>query len=165
MSAFRATLLGGVDGVVTSFTVVAGVYAGGLAQRVALIVGTSSVLADGLSMGVSEFLSSESTQANIDNNASVQDVRGGRAPAWWLGILCFTSFVICGAVPIVTFLLSNGSLLATAMFSLVELMLLGAGRTLQSREPLLLGLFQTSLLGAAAGGVAYGVAHWVALVE
>lgn len=148
MTVLRASILGGVDGTITSFAVVAGADAGALGASAALVVGASSVLADGLSMGVSEYLSSTSERAAG---------RDGARPVL-LGLACFASFVACGAVPLAVFVLATGRrLLAAAMFALVELMLLGARRTRFTDEPLLVGLAQTAALGAAAGGVAYGV--------
>lgn len=154
MSLLRAGVLGGVDGVITSFTVVAGSHAGGLSARVVLVVGTASVLADGLSMGVSEYLSSDAARA--DRRHRGEPLLRESHPLV-LGATCLASFVTCGAVPIAVFLAANASLLSCAMFALVELMLLGAARTRSTGEPLLWGLGQTALLGAATGGVAYGV--------
>lgn len=154
MSLLRASVLGGVDGVITSFTVVAGASAGGLSTRVVLIVGASSVLADGLSMGISEYLGSVAARA--ERRARGDAMTRASHPIV-LGAACLASFVACGVVPIAVFLVANASLLSCAMFSLVELMLLGAARTRATSEPLLWGLGQTALLGAAAGGVAYGV--------
>ena len=145
---------------ITSFTVVAGANAGGFISRVVLIVGISSVLADGLSMGVSEYLSSDADRAKQRIETGGVPQTGRRRPIL-LGLACFSSFVSCGSVPIVVYLLSSASLLSCAMFSLVELMLLGAARTWASREPLLWGVVQTAFLGAAAGGVAYGVGRLV----
>ena len=144
MSIVRASLLGGVDGVISSFAITAGSNAGSLSTRSVLIVGVSSVFADGLSMGVSEFLSHT-------NGKEVQ------TSPWILGLSCFASFVSCGAVPVLTYFASEGSLLSTSMFSLVTLMLLGAARSRHAREPILLSIAQTTLLGSAAGAVAYTV--------
>ena len=142
MSVLRASILGGIDGVITSFAVMAGASVGGLSNRDALLIGVSSVLADGFSMGASEYVSSYATSSK---NARL------------LGLSCFSVFVLLGAVPILVFTLSR-SLLSCAMFALVELFVLGAVRTRFTDEPLLLGVFQTALVGAAAGGIAYGVA-------
>lgn len=143
----RPSLLGGVDGVVTSFAIVAGASATPSARTVVLVIGSSSVVADGLSMGVSEYLAATSQRA-LDPTAP--------RPAL-LGAACFASFVLCGAVPVLVFVLAE-SLLACAMFALVELMLLGAARTRVTGEPLLAGLLQTTALGGLAGAVALGVA-------
>lgn len=155
----RASILGGVDGVITSFAVVAGASAGGLGKDAVWVVGASSVLADGLSMGVSEFLSSSAEQAR-----GVASSTASPSPTI-LGLACFASFVVCGAVPVLLFLATQGAVLACACFSLVELMLLGVARTQFTKEALWRGVLQTSLLGAAAGGVAYGVGAWIRVVE
>ena len=152
MSLLRASLLGGVDGVITSFAIVAGVHAGGLAVSALWIVGVSSLVADGLSMGISEYLSSASARAKGEQLTGEDGAHPAR-----LGLACFASFVLCGAVPTVLYAVTAGRLLAVAMFSLVELMLLGGARTLATGEAPLWGLVQTAALGGAAGGVAYGV--------
>jgi len=156
MTVLRASLLGGVDGVITSFAVVAGASAASLTTRSLFVVGVSSVIADGFSMGISEFLSSTSERRATRD----EEARASIRPAAF-GAACFSSFVACGAVPILSFVLARGSILSCAMFSLVELMLLGAARTLVTGEELLVGLVQTASLGAAAGAVAYGVAATV----
>ena len=117
------------------------------------IMGASSVAADGFSMGISEYLSSSSARAKGEELAN----RGRSTAPPLLGLACFATFVACGIVPIVLYAATNGRLLAVAMFSLVELMLLGASRACVASEPLLWGLAQTTALGACAGGVAYGV--------
>ena len=153
MSILRASLLGGVDGIITSFAIASGSHAGSLDRRVVLVVGTSSLIADGLSMGVSEYLSSSSERAELSD----QSEREGAASPLSLSVACFAAFVACGSVPLASYLLSNADLLACTMFSLATLMLLGAMRTRFSKEPLLLGLGQTAVLGSIAGGCAAGV--------
>ena len=147
MSLLRASLLGGVDGCITSFAIVAGVHAAKLSSGTLWVVGSSSVLADGLSMGVSEFLSSYSSM-----DGDRRTLRAAR-----LGAACFALFITCGFVPLLVYVLARRGIVACVMFSLVELMLLGAGRTMASGEPILFGLLQTTLLGTVAGAVAYGV--------
>ena len=142
----RAAMLGAVDGVITSFAVVASASALEDARDAALTVGAASVVADGLSMGVSEFLSSASERAGG---------AAGASPAL-LGVACFVSFVAAGTLPLVVFLASEG-VLAAACFALVELMLLGSARARTTGEPVLLGLGQTAGLGGLAGAVAFGI--------
>lgn len=56
-------VLGAIDGTVTTFAVVAGVIGGGLSPGVAIILGFANLLADGFSMGVSNY---QSTVSNRD---------------------------------------------------------------------------------------------------
>jgi len=51
-------VFGGLDGILTSFAIVAGATGGDLPSQVVLILGFSNIFADALSMGVGEYLSS-----------------------------------------------------------------------------------------------------------
>lgn len=55
----KTCLFGGLDGIITTFAVVAGAGGGGLSVEVVLIMGFSSLVADALSMGVGDALSSK----------------------------------------------------------------------------------------------------------
>jgi len=55
----KAIVFGGLDGILTSFAIVAGSAGGSLSPSVVLVLGFSNVFADALSMGVGEFLSSK----------------------------------------------------------------------------------------------------------
>jgi vacuolar iron transporter family protein len=57
----KPVIFGGLDGILTSFAIVAGAAGGNLSPQVVLILGFSNILADALSMGVGEFLSSKAT--------------------------------------------------------------------------------------------------------
>jgi VIT1/CCC1 family predicted Fe2+/Mn2+ transporter len=57
----KPVIFGGLDGILTSFEIVAGSAGGGLDPSVVLILGFSNIFADALSMGVGEFLSSKAT--------------------------------------------------------------------------------------------------------
>lgn len=53
----KSVVLGGLDGIVTTFAVVSGARGGGLGLDVILVLGFSSILADALSMGIGDGLS------------------------------------------------------------------------------------------------------------
>lgn len=55
----KPIIFGGLDGILTSFAIVAGAAGGALSPKVILILGFSNIFADALSMGVGEFLSSK----------------------------------------------------------------------------------------------------------
>lgn len=143
MSILRPSLLGGVDGVITSFAIVAGAHAGDVDERVVLIIGLSSLLADGLSMGVSEIIS----------NSGTETIRRTTL----MGLACFGSFVVCGVVPVVVYVFARDGLLACIMFSLVELTLLGSIRGILLKQGILGSVAQTTILGGLAGTVAYAI--------
>lgn len=56
----KSIVYGGLDGIVTTFAVVAGSVGGELALNVILILGFSNLLADGFSMAVGDYLSTKS---------------------------------------------------------------------------------------------------------
>lgn len=55
----KPIIFGGLDGILTSFAIVAGAAGGNLSPNVVLVLGFSNIFADALSMGVGEFLSSK----------------------------------------------------------------------------------------------------------
>lgn len=151
MSLLKSIVMGGIDGTITSFAVAAGASFTDTPRDTAAVVGFSSVVADGISMGVSEYVSSTSEQAVTTRVGS----------PFVLAIACFSAFAGLGCVPLLVFIATE-NLLSTSMFALVALMLLGAGQTVFTRENVLCGLLRTALLGAFAGGAAVGVASLAA---
>jgi VIT1/CCC1 family predicted Fe2+/Mn2+ transporter len=59
--ALKSIIFGGLDGILTSFAIVAGAAGARLKPAVVLTLGVSNILADALSMGVGEFLSGKAT--------------------------------------------------------------------------------------------------------
>jgi len=55
----KPLIFGGLDGILTSFAIVAGAAGGNMAIPVVLVLGFSNIFADALAMGVGEFLSSK----------------------------------------------------------------------------------------------------------
>lgn len=79
---------GGVDGVITTFAVVAGVEGAGLESNVAIILGAANLFADGFSMAASNYLSVkaendekflirsyEEKQIKVEKEGEVEEVR------------------------------------------------------------------------------------------
>jgi VIT1/CCC1 family predicted Fe2+/Mn2+ transporter len=58
----KSVVYGGLDGIVTTFAVVAGVNGASLSAGVVLILGFANLVADGLSMAIGDFLSTKSEQ-------------------------------------------------------------------------------------------------------
>ncbi|MBN1330218.1 MAG: VIT1/CCC1 transporter family protein [Candidatus Heimdallarchaeota archaeon] len=56
----KSIIYGGLDGIITTFAIVAGVTGAALGIGVVLILGFANLLADGLSMGIGDYLSSKS---------------------------------------------------------------------------------------------------------
>jgi len=70
----KSLVYGGMDGIITTFAVVSAVAGGNLSQSTVLIMGVANLLADGISMGVGDFVSSTS---------EVEFTRAERAREMW----------------------------------------------------------------------------------
>ena len=137
-SVARSSILGALDGTITSFAVIAGAVAGELNENAVYIVGAASIAADGLSMAIAEYISVDETPY-----------------AWRSALACFVSFVLFGAIPLLAF--AAGDFLATVILSLTSLMLISYARTRLGKGLLLKSMVKTVGLGVVAGLVAYGV--------
>ncbi len=143
---------GANDGLITTFAIVAGVTGAGLSTTVVLILGFSSLMADGFSMATSNYLA-ERTPAGGESQTE-------RSHAARHAMVTFFGFVIPGIVPLLAYLLpfagDNRFGLAAAM-TLLMLYLVGVGRGLAAGLPALRAGLEMLLVGALAAAVAYGV--------
>lgn len=94
-------IYGANDGILTTFAVVAGVSGGSLSSRAVLIVGVANLLADGLSMGVGNYLSIGARESARE----VQRLPEEEAHPARHGFATFLSFAVAGAVPLVPYLI------------------------------------------------------------
>lgn len=69
----KAAVYGANDGIVTTFAVVAGVAGAGLAPSVILILGIANMIADGLSMGVGDYLGERSERRHLQQQYKIEE--------------------------------------------------------------------------------------------
>jgi VIT1/CCC1 family predicted Fe2+/Mn2+ transporter len=147
---------GANDGVITTFAVVAGVVGAALSETVILILGFANLVADGFSMGASNYLARRS---------HAETTREGRRPAARKGLATSASFVVVGAVPLVAYLVplpDDWRFPAAVALTLATLFVFGASRTLVTRVGWLRSGLEMLLVGAAAALVAYGIGAFAA---
>lgn len=122
----RSIIYGGTDGIITMFNIVSGVKGANLPYYIVFFIGIASLLGDALSMGVSSFLS---TKAELDykrlkNNNKIRDNSSIN------GLVTFISFILFGAIPLLTYLIStkftNNNYFNTVISTTVALFLLGS---------------------------------------
>ena len=150
---------GANDGIITTFAVVSGVVGADLSERIILILGFANLLADGFSMGASNFLSRRSY-------ADAADRAGGREAARH-GTATVVGFVVAGVVPLVAYLLplADGTRFPLAVaLTLSTLFAVGASRTAVTRLGWLRSGLEMLLVGALAAGVAYSIGALAASV-
>ena len=60
-------IYGSIDGIVTTFAIVAGVYGASLSSGVIIILGIANLIADGFSMGISNYLGTKADKELMEN--------------------------------------------------------------------------------------------------
>ena len=95
---------GANDGIITTFAVVSGVSGAALESRIVIILGLANLLADGFSMGASNFLSIRSAQAALraSDKPMTEPFPLRHAAA------TFVAFVIAGAIPLLSYFSGSG---------------------------------------------------------
>lgn len=144
----RPFVLGSIDGLVTSFVILASGFAGDVAKSSVITIGVASLAADAFSMGVSEYLSSRTEETLGD--------------AAIMGLMCFLSFVVFGCVPLIAYAIAPPDAPAERSFAIVAfaIMLVIVSLLRASTTPgnKCRSIAEVLLLGAFAGAIAYGVA-------
>lgn len=74
-------VLGAIDGCVTTFAVVSGAVGAGFSSTVAVVLGFANLLADGFSMGISNYEAGKAQQEHIDNIRLIENEHIDKFPA------------------------------------------------------------------------------------
>jgi vacuolar iron transporter family protein len=158
----RDLVYGANDGVITTFAVVSGVAGGQLSQLAVLVIGAANLAADGVSMGVGNYLA-------IRADERAREAEGlpelERHPLKH-GVATLLAFVVAGAVPLAPYLFpgTSSQLALSTVLTFTTLFLLGASRALVTRDRWWQTGLETLALGTVVAGAAYGAGHLVATV-
>jgi vacuolar iron transporter family protein len=156
----RDVVYGANDGIITTFAVVAGVTGGALSPRAVLIVGAANLFADGLSMGVGNYLSIRSNESA----RAAQDLPEEEASPARHGIATFLAFFVAGAIPLIPYVLpmTNGrSLGASVLLTFAALFFVGSMRALVTIDKWWWAGIEMLGLGALVAVAAYGSGAFV----
>ncbi len=157
-SLIKSAVFGANDGIITTFAVVAGVAGAELASRIVLIMGLANLVADGLAMGLGDYVGEKSKRDAKDYHDD-----GYHEPAWYSGLITFASFAVAGIFPLVPYLLAANSWqvpgVSTFEFSILftagSLFCVGALRTHFGKVSWWRGGLQMLLIGTIAASAAY----------
>lgn len=142
---------GSNDGLITTFAIVAGVAGASLSERVVLILGTASLLADGFSMGASDYLSERSKP----------DEPATRGQAGKRGTATFAGFVVVGVVPLLAYVApvpTNAKFAVAGAMTVMALFAVGAARAVASEGvSWLRGGLEMLIVGSVTAGIAWGI--------
>jgi VIT1/CCC1 family predicted Fe2+/Mn2+ transporter len=156
----RDVVYGANDGLITTFAVVAGVTGGGLSPRTMLIIGAANLFADGLSMGVGNYLSIRSNESALAAESRPEEEA---SPARH-GLATLLAFVVAGAVPLAPFALGFAShgLRWSVGLTFATLFSVGALRAVVTVDRWWVAGLEMLLLGLAVAAAAYGSGSIVA---
>lgn len=143
---------GANDGIITTFAVVCGVVGASLSERVIVILGFANLVADGFSMGASNFLARRSYADALDRSDRPEAARHGTATT--------VGFLTAGMVPLIAYLvpLPESQQFAAAMaLTVAALFGVGASRTLVTGLGWVRSGAEMLFVGAAAAAVAFGI--------
>lgn len=144
----KSIVYGGLDGIITTFAVVAGTVGGNLPTLTVVILGFSNLLADGFSMASGDYLSSHDEDENPLHNA----------------IATFLSFNFFGLIPLLAYILAENQLGSKNGFAVAclvtafALALLGFTKAKITKTKAVL---QTVLIGGVAAFVAFFVGEFL----
>jgi vacuolar iron transporter family protein len=150
----RDVVYGANDGLITTFAVVAGVIGGGLSARTMLIVGAANLFADGLSMGVGNYLSIRSQEGVLAaQNRPEEEASPARH-----GVATLLAFVAAGAVPLAPFALGvdHHALLWSLGLTFSMMFTIGALRALVTVDHWWMAGLEMFFLGVLVSAAAYG---------
>lgn len=151
---------GGIDGIVTTFAVVAATVGAGLGSAVVIVLGMANLVADGISMGVSAYLSEKSNIAlEKRDQSSIEDPNR----SYKVGAMTFASFMLVGFVPVMIYVfdyvfnlgLGDSLFLYSALLAAVAFVGVGWLKSHVAKEPKLRSIIETLALGVVASAAAY----------
>jgi VIT1/CCC1 family predicted Fe2+/Mn2+ transporter len=149
---FPDLVYGANDGIITTFAVVSGVVGADLSERVILILGFANLVADGFSMGASNFLSRRSYAEAAERADPPEAARHGAAT--------LIGFLTAGIVPLVAYLVplaDEARFPAAIVLTLATLFVVGASRALITRLGWVRSGLEMLAVGALAAAVAYAI--------
>ena len=157
----RDLVYGANDGIITTFAVVAGVEGGALSTSAVLIVGAANLAADGLSMGVGNYLSIRANEsAREAENLAEEEASPVRH-----GLATLFAFTTAGALPLLPYVLAlppTSRQISSVVLAMAGLFGVGAIRTTVTAGRWWKVGFEGLALGIVVGAVAFGAGALVA---
>jgi VIT1/CCC1 family predicted Fe2+/Mn2+ transporter len=156
----RDIVYGANDGIITTFAVVAGGTGGELTARAVIIVGIANLVADGISMGVGNYLA---IRSNESARAAVNLPEEEASPLRHGG-MTFLAFATAGAVPILPYIAGAPDFTLSLILTLAALFAVGAARALVTTLGWIAAGFEMLVLGGVVAVAAYGAgagASWL----
>jgi vacuolar iron transporter family protein len=144
---------GGNDGIVTTFAVVAGATGALLSPGGIVILGLANLLADGFSMGASNFLAIRTQDDLAQKQKEI-------ITPFQHGVVTFGAFVVAGVIPLIPYVFGifpNQQFIISSFLAGITFFCVGAARTFVTKGNFLKDGLEMFTIGGIAALVAYGV--------
>jgi vacuolar iron transporter family protein len=161
----KSIIYGGIDGIITMFNIVAGVTGAKLNPRYIFILGLAILISDGMSMGISDYLSLKADikykKKNDNLEKTIQKVNPINN-----GIITFSSFVIFGFIPIFIYFFMNrtnksNNIMKIFISIILALYLLGIIQSKYTNEKWYLSGSKLAVFGGATSFVSYNISKLI----
>jgi vacuolar iron transporter family protein len=149
----RDLVYGATDGVVTTLAVIAGVAGANLSPWIGLVLGLAKLVADGLSMAVSNYLGLKSELEQSGSSLAVE-------MPWRHALATLTAFVLVGGIPLLAFavpILQISRFQLAFVLGLAALAFVGAARARFVARPAWRCALEVMVLAGGASVVAYAI--------
>jgi len=159
---------GGIDGSITTFAVVAGAIGAALSPAIVLILGFANLLADGFSMATSNYLAVKSEkELHFRHKDYKLYSKSGKHPLK-SAAATFTSFVVIGFIPLLSFVLATFSDYFEAnkveysiLFTALAFILVGSVKGEIVKKHPVRSAIETLLIGSLAALLAFLVGYFL----
>ncbi len=155
---------GSIDGVVTTFAVVAGASGASLNAGIVLILGFANLFGDGFSMALSNYLSTESAEELHFRHK--HRVSGFDKEPKKTAMATFISFVIVGFIPLISFVLAiyspfinHNKFLYSTILTALAFIIVGMIKGVMVGGNKLKSVLETLIIGGIAAGIAFLVGY------
>ncbi|MEM7102388.1 MAG: VIT1/CCC1 transporter family protein [Bacteroidota bacterium] len=144
---------GGIDGLITTFAIVAASTGAHLESVIIIILGLANLIADGFSMSVGSYLSTKSV---IELNKTGQSQKAINN-----GLVTFIAFLMIGAIPLTVYIIDYFQALHIDLFfwscvlTLIAFAGIGWLKNYFAGTSPLKGILETTSLGVLAALIAY----------
>lgn len=147
---------GANDGILTTFTLVSGIEGAKFPAVIIIVLGVINLFTDGISMGASSYLSFRA-------DAAIKRVYCGYLESFYHGFATFLAFILCGAVPLISFLIPRFyeyQFLISCIMTAITLFLIGTLRVfITIGQGWLWGGLEMLLVGGIAAILGYTIGN------
>lgn len=147
------TVLGSIDGCVTTFAIVAGVTGANFPAVVAVVLGLANLFGDGVSMAVS----------NYEATRSRQPYSEGKHSPIMAGFITFLAFLLSGSLPLVPYALgleAHYTFYMSAVIAACVFFSIGSLKGIVLGNYFLTSGFSTLLTGGGAAALAFIIGYY-----